>query len=104
MLASDLTVFLAAKRGPAKKGNYLEASASCMFVYSLAKGVRMGYLPQSDETNARRGWEGIQKQFVTTGADGLMVLNGTVKVGGLGGTPYRSGSYEYYVGREDWGE
>ena len=76
---------------PAKKGNYLEASASCMFVYSLAKGVRMGYLPQSYEANARRGWEGIQKQFVTTGADGLMVLNGTVKVGGLGGTPYRSG-------------
>ncbi len=28
-------------------GNYLEASASCMFVYALAKGVRMGYLPQS---------------------------------------------------------
>jgi unsaturated rhamnogalacturonyl hydrolase len=85
---------------PAKKGNYPEASASCMFVYSLAKGVRMGYLPQSDEANAKRGWEEIQKQFVTTGADGLMVLNGTVKVGGLGGTPYRSGSYEYYVGEK----
>ena len=28
-----------------KTGNYFEASASCMFVYSLAKGVRMGYLP-----------------------------------------------------------
>jgi unsaturated rhamnogalacturonyl hydrolase len=83
-----------------KPENYLEASASCMFVYSLAKGVRMGYLPQSYETNAKRGWEGIQKQFVTTGPDGLMVLNGTVKVGGLGGTPYRSGSYEYYVGEK----
>ncbi len=80
--------------------NYPEASASCMFVYSLAKGVRMGYLPRSYEANAKRGWEGIQKQFVTTGADGLMVLNGTVKVGGLGGTPYRSGSYEYYVGEK----
>jgi unsaturated rhamnogalacturonyl hydrolase len=80
--------------------NYLEASASCMFVYSLAKGVRMGYLPQSFETNAKRGWDGIQKQFVTTGADGLVVLKGTVKVGGLGGTPYRSGSYEYYVGEK----
>jgi unsaturated rhamnogalacturonyl hydrolase len=80
--------------------NYFEASASCMFVYSLAKGVRMGYLPQSYEANAKRGWEGIQKQFVATGADGLMVLNGTVKVGGLGGTPYRSGSYEYYVGEK----
>jgi unsaturated rhamnogalacturonyl hydrolase len=85
---------------PAKKGNYLEASASCMFVYSLAKGVRMGYLPQGYEANAKRGWDGIQKEFVTTGADGLMVLNGTVKVGGLGGTPYRSGSYEYYVGEK----
>jgi unsaturated rhamnogalacturonyl hydrolase len=84
----------------AREGNYLEASASCMFVYALAKGVRMGYLPQSDEAVARRGWEGIQKQFVTTGADGLMVLNGTVKVGGLGGTPYRSGTFEYYVGEK----
>ncbi len=71
-----------------------------MFVYSLAKGVRMGYLPQSYETSAKRGWDGIQKQFVATGADGLMVLNGTVKVGGLGGTPYRSGSYDYYVGEK----
>src|SRR6266849_7861393 len=50
-------------------GNYFEASASCMFVYALAKGVRMGYLPQSDAVNAKRGWEGIQKQFVTMGAD-----------------------------------
>ncbi|MEI9977411.1 MAG: glycoside hydrolase family 88 protein [Edaphobacter sp.] len=60
----------------------------------------MGYLPQSDEVNAKRGWAGIQKEFVAKGADGLMVLNGTVKVGGLGGTPYRSGTYEYYVGEK----
>src|SRR5271170_5225640 len=51
---------------PVGPGNYPEASASCMFVYSLAKGVRMGYLPQSYEANAKRGWDGIQKQFVTT--------------------------------------
>ncbi|HEU5339652.1 glycoside hydrolase family 88 protein [Edaphobacter sp.] len=80
-----------------RKGNYFESSASCMFVYTLAKGVRMGYLTQSDEASARRGWEGIQKQFVTTGPDGLMVLNGTVSVGGLGGKPYRSGTYDYYL-------
>jgi unsaturated rhamnogalacturonyl hydrolase len=81
-------------------GNYTEASASSMFVYALAKGVRMGYLPQSYEANARHGWEGIQKAFVSTGTDGLMVLNGTVKVGGLGGTPYRSGTFDYYVGEK----
>jgi unsaturated rhamnogalacturonyl hydrolase len=86
--------------GDGSTENYPEASASCMFTYALAKGVRMGYLPQSEKESARRGWEGIQKTFVTTSADGLMVLNGTVKVGGLGGTPYRSGSYGYYVGEK----
>jgi unsaturated rhamnogalacturonyl hydrolase len=78
-------------------GNYLEASGSGMFAYALAKGVRMGYLPQSDEANAKRGWEGMLKKFVGRGADGGMVLHGTVKVGGLGGTPYRSGDYAYYL-------
>jgi unsaturated rhamnogalacturonyl hydrolase len=29
-----------------------------------------------------------------------MVLNGTVKVGGLGGAPYRSGKFDYYVGEK----
>ena len=28
-----------------EKGNYPESSASCMFVYAFAKGVRRGYLP-----------------------------------------------------------
>jgi len=82
-----------------RAGNYTEASASCMFVYALAKGVRLGYLPQADKASARRGWDGIQKAFVTTD-DGKMALSGTVTVGGLGGKPYRSGSYEYYIGEK----
>jgi unsaturated rhamnogalacturonyl hydrolase len=81
-----------------RKGNFTEASASCMFVYAIAKGVRMGYLPQADEASARKGWQGIQTAFVKTGPDGLMQLDGTVKVGGLGGTPYRSGTFDYYIG------
>lgn len=76
------------------KGNYLEASASCMFVYALAKGVRMGVLPSGYSENVTRGWSGIQSRFVK--ADGT--LSGTVKVAGLGGNPYRSGTYEYYTG------
>ena len=81
-----------------RKGNFTEASASSMFVYAIAKGVRRGYLPQADEASARKGWNGIQKTFVKTGADGQVELDGTVKVGGLGGTPYRSGTYDYYIG------
>ena len=77
----------------AQKGNYLETSASCMFVYALAKGIRLGMLTPSREENVTRGWVGIQKQFVK--ADGT--LTGTVSVGGLGGKPYRDGSYAYYL-------
>ncbi len=82
---------------PGAKGNYLEASASCMFTYALAKGVRLGYLPRTDEKNAERGWRGIQKRFVRTESDGSVTLTGTVKVAGLGGAEHRDGSYAYYV-------
>jgi unsaturated rhamnogalacturonyl hydrolase len=78
-------------------GNFFEASASCMLPYALARGVRMGYLPQADEENAKRAWEGIQKQFITTNPDGTLILQNTVKVGGLGGTPYRAGDFNYYI-------
>ena len=76
-----------------QKGNYLEASASCMFVYAIAKGIRLGMLPFTASDNVTRGWAGIQKQFVKQ--DGT--LSGTVSVGGLGGSPYRSGTYDYYL-------
>ncbi len=58
----------------------------------------MGYLPQAAEEDAKRGWEGIQQKFVTHNPDGTVTLTGTVKAAGLGGTPYRSGTYAYYIG------
>lgn len=82
---------------PAMKGNFLEASASAMFVYSIAKGVRLGYLPQYYEQPARKGWQALQTKFVTANPDGTVTLTGTVKVGGLGGKPYRSGTFDYYA-------
>ena len=83
-----------------EKGNYLEASAACMFVYALAKGVRKGYLPANYIKNAKDGYRGILKEFVKTDAAGRFDLAGTVAVAGLGGNPYRDGSYEYYVGEK----
>jgi len=80
-----------------EKGNYLESSASCMFVYALAKGVRKGYLPPSYLAVANKGYSGIVSKFIETDANGQMNLTGTVSVGGLGGNPYRDGSYQYYL-------
>jgi unsaturated rhamnogalacturonyl hydrolase len=85
---------------PDAKGNYLESSVSCMFVYALAKGVRRGYLPASYLANAERGYRGILSQFIKTGSGGDASLTGTVKGAGLGGDPYRDGSYEYYIGEK----
>jgi unsaturated rhamnogalacturonyl hydrolase len=79
------------------KGNYLESSAACMFVYALAKGVRDGHLPESYMQVAKNGYRGILREFVKTDASGNLNLEGTVNVGGLGGNPYRDGSYEYYL-------
>ena len=85
---------------PAEKGNYFESSASCMFVYALARGVREGDLSPRYLKNAERGYQGILSHFVKTDADGLVSLTGTVKGVGLGGDPYRDGSYGYYIGEK----
>jgi unsaturated rhamnogalacturonyl hydrolase len=81
-----------------KNGNYLEASASSMFVYTLAKGAREGYLPQKYLSVAQKAYDGIIKNFIETDADGQISIKGTVGGVGVGGEPYRDGSYEYYIG------
>ncbi|MCU7548767.1 glycoside hydrolase family 88 protein [Chitinophagaceae bacterium LB-8] len=81
---------------PGKEKNYYEASASSMLVYTLAKGVRNGWLPQKYAANAQKGYDGIIRQFIKV-ENGQMNLHGTVSVSGLGGKPYRDGSFEYYM-------
>jgi unsaturated rhamnogalacturonyl hydrolase len=82
---------------PGRDKNYLEASASAMFTYAMAKGVRMGYLPQKFSRTADTAWAGIQKEFVESKDGGTNLLK-TIGGAGLGGNPYRDGSYDYYVG------
>jgi len=80
-----------------REGNYLEASASAMFVYAIAKGVNDGHLDARYMQIAERGYDGIIGHLVTVDADGEVHLNQVCGVAGLGGSPYRDGSYEYYV-------
>lgn len=83
------------KRGDS--GNYLESSASCMFVYAMAKGAREKYVSAEYARIARHSFDGILTQFITTNPDGTVNLTRTCQSAGLGGTPYRDGSYEYYL-------
>jgi unsaturated rhamnogalacturonyl hydrolase len=82
--------------GPGKEKNYFEASASSQFVYAVAKGVRKGYLPVTKIEIAKKGYDGIVKKFIKV-ENGQTNLHGTVKVSGLGGSPFRDGSFEYYM-------
>ena len=81
-----------------RAGNYLEASASCMFVYGIVKGVRKGIIDRTYLEIALKGYEGILEHFITTDPQGLTNLNQICSVAGLGGDPYRDGSFGYYVG------
>ena len=80
-----------------REGNYLEATGSCMFTYTLAKGVNNGYLPDRFMDYAVEAYEGIFKQFISVDGDGIVSLNNCCSVAGLGGDPYRDGTFEYYI-------
>ncbi|KAJ7540822.1 hypothetical protein O6H91_10G032600 [Diphasiastrum complanatum] len=79
-----------------REGNYLESSASCMFVYALGKGVHKGYLSSHYLVVAKLGYEGIKTKFIQEGSDGGINLTDTVANVGLGGDPYQHGTHEHY--------
>lgn len=78
-------------------GNYREASASCMFTYALLKGVRLGYLDATYRKTGKKAYAGILKEFMAQDANGAWHLDQVCSVAGLGGNPYRDGSFQYYV-------
>lgn len=80
-----------------EEGNYLESSASCMFVYTLYKGIRLGILPPAYQTVADKAWNSILQHFIKTDENGLISITEACAVAGLGGKEKRSGDYQYYI-------
>ncbi|GGK85546.1 glycoside hydrolase family 105 protein [Rufibacter glacialis] len=83
-----------------REGNYREGSASSMFTYFLVKAAKKGYIDQKYMDNARRGYNGILENLIRKEADGTISITNVCAVAGLGGTPYRDGTYEYYINEE----
>lgn len=82
---------------PGREGNYRESSASAMFVYFLLKGTERGYIDAKFRDYGLKGYQGILDQFIKEEEDGTISILHGCAVAGLGGDPYRDGSYEYYV-------
>jgi unsaturated rhamnogalacturonyl hydrolase len=80
-----------------RPGNYLEASASCMFIYAIAKGVRKGYLNKSLLDTVKKAYAGAIKHLLAIDDDGTLNLKGTCQTAGLGDRPNRDGTFAYYI-------
>jgi unsaturated rhamnogalacturonyl hydrolase len=79
------------------EGNYLESSGSSMFAYAMAKGANKGYLPKKFKAIANKAFDGLTTLLIKTDSDGQIHITQACAVAGLGGNPYRDGSYLYYV-------
>lgn len=79
---------------PGMTGNYLESSASSMFVYFYAKALNQGLIDNSYRDLTLQAYQGLLNQFVLLDANGTAHLTQMVQVAGLGFG--RDGSYDYY--------
>jgi len=50
-----------------KPDSYLESSVTAMFVYTVAKAVNEGWIPQRYITIAQIGWNGLMKKVTADG-------------------------------------
>ncbi len=88
------------------KCNYLEASASSMFTYSLLKAVRLGMIPSSEYyLTAKKAYQGLTTYLVSEDNQGRLSLNKICRSAGLGpaNNPSRNGTIAYYLTGSDAG-
>jgi len=80
---------------PGAEGNYVEATCSAMFTYSMLKGCRLSYLDIPKKTR-KKTFKAFVKTFISR-EGGLVNLNRCCEVAGLGGKDNRRGDYQYYI-------
>ncbi|AEV29772.1 putative unsaturated glucuronyl hydrolase [Sphaerochaeta pleomorpha str. Grapes] len=84
------------------EGNYLETSCSSMFSYTLYKAVRVGIVTEPELRSrclfqANKAMRCIEEKYLRQDSEGQLHLGGICSVAGLGGNPYRDGSFHYYI-------
>ena len=97
---------------PQREGNYLAATCSAMFAYSLLKAYRMGYTGSQSLAAGKRAYQGILGHFIRVNPDTTISLTNCCSVAGLGPgispqvlkaapnvkeNKRRDGSYAYYL-------
>lgn len=79
------------------EGNYIEGSGSAMFAYTFAKGAKNGYLDEKYYDIANDVFDSMVEHLIVEEENGLITMTNICGACGLGGNPYRDGTYEYYI-------
>jgi unsaturated rhamnogalacturonyl hydrolase len=78
-------------------GNYLEGSGTAMYAYAFARGTHNNWLDKKFLNIANSVFDGIIRELITTDDKGSLTMHNICGGCGLGGNPYRDGTYEYYI-------
>ena len=94
---------------PDREGNWPEASVTTQFMYAIAKAINRGYISADYKQLVRDIYRGLQQTpfqhrdedvngpMLVRDNQGRLTLTQCCSVGGLGGRPYRDGSFSYYI-------
>lgn len=80
-----------------REGNYNETSCTAMFAYTFLKGAKLGFLPKEYWARGYEIVQSLNQNYIREDQDGTISLTRVCGVAGLGGNPYRDGSFEYYI-------
>lgn len=83
---------------PGREGNYEESTGSIMYIYSMLKAIRLGYLPKEQQAAWLERYRQFVDRFVKVEEDGTISITSCCAVAGLDtdGTR-RDGTYAYYL-------
>ncbi len=77
--------------------NYLESSASAIFIASYLKGQRLGLFDTDYTALAKKAYRGFVEQFLVDDGNGGLHICNSCRSAGLGGSNQRDGSAAYYL-------
>ena len=75
--------------------NWPENSCTCLFIYSIAKGIRKGYISRDAYPAARRAYDRVIETLLPTASENEFSM-GDICVG----TCIEEGTYNYYIARD----
>lgn len=99
LLQYDDTFYADSYQGSSKTKtyNYLESSASALFIAAYLKGMRLSLYDTDYTAVAKKAYKGFVETFLVSDGNGGIHIVNSCRSAGLGGSSNRDGSAAYYL-------